>query len=328
MSGVFAEWQPQYAARGIVTVPVDADRKAPAVKGPDRFGMRASSELVHQFSEATALGFIAGRRNNITALDIDTDAERVLADALNRHGHSPFIVRTASGKFHAYYRHNGERRKIRPWQELPVDLLGGGLCIAAPSIVTKGQYQIVEGTLDDPDRLPIMRGLEAELYLSNSGPRPKMRQMREGDGRNNWLFRQLGSEAHSYDDLNRLLDRAQTLNKELVDPMQEAEVAKIVGSIWKYTAEGRNRFGKHGAWFSLDEVERFNGESDEFFLLGFLRAHNQPEATFMVANGLAERLGWTLRRLVLARSHLIARGYLKIVRQARQHIAALYRWRA
>jgi hypothetical protein len=47
--GIFAAWQPQYAARGIVTSPVDGDRKAPAVKGPDRFGMGASAKLVAVF---------------------------------------------------------------------------------------------------------------------------------------------------------------------------------------------------------------------------------------------------------------------------------------
>ena len=51
-------------------------------------------------------------------LDIDTTDERALADALIRHGDTPFITRTASGKFHALYRHNGERRRIRPFRGL------------------------------------------------------------------------------------------------------------------------------------------------------------------------------------------------------------------
>jgi hypothetical protein len=33
-------------------------------------------------------------------LDIDTTDERVLADAIYRHGATPIIIRTASGKFH------------------------------------------------------------------------------------------------------------------------------------------------------------------------------------------------------------------------------------
>jgi Bifunctional DNA primase/polymerase, N-terminal/Primase C terminal 1 (PriCT-1) len=315
-NGVFAKWQPVYAQRGIATVPCSAD-KSPLVKHPERFGRDGSREIASKFPNAAAFGYYAGSRNGLTVLDCDSTDEHILADAMDRHGTTPLVIRTASGKYHALYRHNRERRRIRPWRGVPIDLLGGGLCIAAPSVVAKGRYQIVEGSLDDLDRLPIMRGLDAEFYSSNTGPRP---QLREGDGRNNWLFRQLGREAHSCDDFDQLLDRGQTLNDGLREPMQEAEVAKIAGSIWKYTAEGRNRFGKHGAWFPVDEVERFRGEPDDFYLLGFLRAHHGPDNTFMVANGLSERFGWWRKRLAAARHRLIQDGYLKTVRQAGQNV--------
>ena len=153
MTGRFAEWQPRYAERGIATLPVDADRKAPTVKRPERFGIPASTQLIRRFPEANALGFITGQRNNISVLDVDSDDERVLTDALSRHGHTPFIVRTASGKFHAYYRHNGERRRIRPFAGLPIDVIGAGLIIAAPSENQRGTYQIIQGKLDDLDHL-------------------------------------------------------------------------------------------------------------------------------------------------------------------------------
>lgn len=108
-----------------------------------------------RFPGAPALGFYAGSRNKITVLDVDTTDERVLRDAMDRHGVSPLVARTASGKFHSYYKHNHERRKIRPWaeQQLPIDVLGAGLCIAPPSIASKGRYEIVEGRLDDLERL-------------------------------------------------------------------------------------------------------------------------------------------------------------------------------
>jgi hypothetical protein len=150
--------------------------------------------------------------------------------------------------------------------------------------------------------------------------------MREGDGRNNWLFRQLGREAHSCDDFDQLLDRAQTLNEGLGDPMQDAEVAKIAGSIWKYTTEGRNRFGKHGAWFPVNEVSTWKMGPDAFYLLAFLRAHNHPDATFWVANGLAEIFGWDRERFAAARRRLVEHRYLILVCRARQHQPALYRW--
>jgi hypothetical protein len=322
MTGVFAQWQPVYAERGIATIPCSPD-KSPLVKHPDRFGRDASREIASRFPNAGAFGYYAGPRNGLTVLDVDSTDERILADAMDRHGPTPLVIRTASGKFHAPYRHNRERRRIRPWRGLPIDLLGAGLCIAAPSVITKGPYEIIEGRLDDLDRLPIMRGLEAELYSTHVGPRP---QMREGDGRNNWLFRQLGRDAHSCDDFDQLLDRAQTLNEGLGDPMQDAEVAKIAGSIWKYTTQGRNRFGKHGAWFPVNEVSAWKIGPDAFYLLAFLRAHNHPDATFWVANGLAETFGWDRERFATARRRLIEHRYLKLVCRARQHQPALYRW--
>ena len=86
---------------------------------------------------------------------------------------------------------------MRAWDGLPIDLLGAGLAIAPPSVVTKGQYQIIQGHLDDLDHLPIMRELEDRLYASRaSGPRPH----KHGVGRNNDLWRRAMREAHHVDD--------------------------------------------------------------------------------------------------------------------------------
>jgi hypothetical protein len=93
----FAQWQPKYAAHGIATFPVTADKR-PATKGYLRTGLRGSGQLALKFQNASALGFACGPRNKITILDVDTTDERMLADALDRHGSTPLIVRTASGK--------------------------------------------------------------------------------------------------------------------------------------------------------------------------------------------------------------------------------------
>jgi hypothetical protein len=106
--------QPIYAERGITLIPCGPN-KTPLVKNPQKFGRDASAEITSKFSEATAFGYYCGRRNGITVLDIDTTDERVLADAINRHGQTPIVVRTGSGKFHALYRFNNERRAIRAW---------------------------------------------------------------------------------------------------------------------------------------------------------------------------------------------------------------------
>ena len=158
-AGLFASWQPRYAAHRIPTFPVDLAAKRPRVRGYLKIGSNLSAQFALRFPDVDAFGFPCGKRSRITVLDIDTTDERVLADALDRHGPTPFIVRTASGKWHGYYRHNGEGRRIRPVARVPIDILGGGYAVAPPSRGARGQYEIVQGRLDDLDRLPVMRGM-------------------------------------------------------------------------------------------------------------------------------------------------------------------------
>ena len=333
-SGLFEHWQRVYADRRIATVPCSAEKR-PFVSNPQRFGLRASQALALRFPDASVLGFCAGRRNGLTVLDVDTTDERILGDALDRHGYTPLIVRTASGNYHALYRHNGERRKIRPWGKkgLPIDVLGAGLCIAPPSSSSEGQYQIIKGCLDDLDHLPIMRGLDAHFYLHNqptlsptSDPAKPWPEMREGDGRNDALFRQLGREAHDCDDFEQLLDLAQTRNAGFGQPLTEGEISKIARSIWKMTIEGRNRFGRHGSWLSADEVDALVAEPCVLALLSYLQAHNGPDSQFWVADGLSHTLGWSRRQFKDARRRLIDAERIIPLNSPRPRHPVFYRW--
>jgi Bifunctional DNA primase/polymerase, N-terminal len=148
---MFSQWQPEYAKHGIATILVSLEKK-PLVRHPQKFGLRGSAMLTDKFGDASMFGFYAGYRNKLTVLDIDTADETVLIDALDRHGHTPVVTKSGSGKFHAWYKHNGERRRIRPWKAegLLIDLLGtGGLIVVPPSVAPKGQYQFIQGDLDD-----------------------------------------------------------------------------------------------------------------------------------------------------------------------------------
>src|SRR5215207_391405 len=161
--GAFAEWQPRYAKHGIATFPVviDGAGKRPAVKGYLKVGSILSQELARRFPANDAFGFALGRRSQITVLDVDTNDERTLSDALARHGASPLIVRSGSGNWQAWYRHCGEGRHVRPWgHDLPIDVLGGGYVVAPPSAGARGRYQIVQGSLDDLPRLPPLLALD------------------------------------------------------------------------------------------------------------------------------------------------------------------------
>ena len=136
------------------------DGKRPLVSHPDRFGRRAALQIAGkpQFANA-ALGFWCGHFNRLTVVDVDDQRDTELQYALDTFGQSPVIVRTASGKHHAYYRHGGERRRIRPLEGHAIDILGeGGLAVAPPSTgAAGGRYEFVRGGLADLTSLPTMR---------------------------------------------------------------------------------------------------------------------------------------------------------------------------
>ena len=102
------------------------EQKKPAVKQWGKIGLPASASLATRFTESHGLAFVTDQRNGVAIVDVDSVDERVLADALARHSETLIIVRTTSGKFHLYYRFNGELRLIRPFEGLPIDILGIG----------------------------------------------------------------------------------------------------------------------------------------------------------------------------------------------------------
>jgi hypothetical protein len=331
--------QPAYAAHGIALVPCEFGRKKPLVKHPQKFGCRGSAAIAAkpEFADASAYGFCAGPPSGIAVADADSTDERVLADFMNRHGATPLITRSASRKFHAPYRYNGEKRCIRPWQGLPIDLLGAGLVIAPPSVTANGSYEIIQGSPDDLDRLPVMRGLAPELYRHHCPPSPPptpsspkpWAEMRAGDGRHMELFRQLGRDAHHCDSFDQLLDHARTLNNGFRrEPLTDGEIVSIAQSIWTYQVERRNRFGQRGVWLPLADVDALIAEPSTLALLNWLHAHNGPESTFWVADGLADRLQWPQRKLAQARRRLIDTGHIICIRKRTRGHPALYRWAA
>ena len=312
---LFPKWQAAYAEHGIATYPINA--KAPVIRAPQKIGIAGSTKLAMRFPNAEAFGFDAGPRNRISVVDVDSTDERVLADALSTYGHTPFISRTPSGGFHAWYRHNGENRQIKP---LPnVDILGRGNVVAPPSRLAKGSYQIIQGTLDDLDRLPTMRQSAATAKATTGIPKGK---------RNVALWRHCMRNAHHCDDFDALLDVARTFNEDCLPPLEEAEVMRTAQSAWGYTERGENRFGQHGAWFPADEVTNLvYDEQDVFLLLAFLRSHNGPQSTFMITNdGLARLLRWRSERVAIARRRLIELGYIVMLKQAGRGHPALFRW--
>jgi Bifunctional DNA primase/polymerase, N-terminal/Primase C terminal 1 (PriCT-1) len=317
----FAEWQPIYAAHGLSTFPVriQGGDKKPMVKNYLRAGRRYSDRLARQFPDAQAFGFALGARTKITVLDSDSNDDRILCDAMTRHGKSPLIVQSGSGNFQAWYRHNGEGRHIRPDPLLPIDILGGGFVVAPPSRGAKSDYQIIQGSLDNLDLLPALQN-----FVAASG-----NEVIAMGRRNNSLWQHCMKQARSCDDFTALLDVAETFNTHSLSPPLEAdEVACIARSAWQLTERGQNRFGQIGAFLTIAETQSMVRDPHLLALLAWLKAQNAPGRQFLIADGLAPVLGWSLPQLRRCRRRLLELGWLEMIREPIRGCAALYRWGA
>ncbi len=322
MSGVFAEWQPRYAEHGVATFPV-ADKR-PSVRHWQNVGLNGSSQLAMKFADADAFGFQCGRRNRITLVDIDSQDERVVGEAIRLFGESPIIWRTGSGNHAMPFRYNGEQRRIRVVPGLPIDLLGGGFAVAPPSVGAVGRYEFLQGNLTDLNRLPVARI-----------PQPKRPQstLRDHSGiaegeRDNTLFKHALSHAPFVDDLDALIDVVRTRNMDCMPPLPEAQVLKIASSAWNYEQDGRNLAGRGQAVVTshglIDGLMHEN--PDAFLLLMLLKRHHWGRG-FFIANAMASTMpggGWTVRRLQAARKTLIKKSYIELVRPGGYRSPPLY----
>jgi hypothetical protein len=313
-----------YAEHHIATFPVGGDKR-PLVRGYQNIGLNGSAELAGKFSAADAIAFMAGRRSGIAVCDIDTADEHILSDALTRHGPTPLIARTASGKFHAYYRHNGERRAIRPEPE--IDILGGGIVIAPGSRRDGKAYEFIAGCLDDLERLPVMRNVPAR---AQPGPALVPDECSEiaPTGRRNvhlWGYGMRALADHTTVTHGELLAFAHQQNAQTcVPPLSDNEVMHIVNSAWKRHQEGRNWFGRPAMQITSADILPLMPDADVGMLYLWAKATNKLAAEFWLADGLAVKFGWTLYRFREARRRAVEAGLFRRIRGATTNHPALY----
>jgi Bifunctional DNA primase/polymerase, N-terminal/Primase C terminal 1 (PriCT-1) len=302
---LFAEWQPRYAAVDLPTFPVTGKR--PLVRGYLNVGLRASAELAKTFPNAPAIGVALGKRTNLTVLDVDAPEEGLLAKVISQFGDTRFLVRTGSGHFQAWYCHNGEARRIRPFPDLPVDILGAGFVVAPPSVGLKGRYVIIRGSLEDLRRLPVMR----PQVPSTFGIRRDVASVTQGR-RNKSLFRYALSQARYVDDEGTLLDVARTENENACIPhLPDDEVVRLVRSAWKIQQEDRNFVGGRVVPTSFREIDRLAHRSpDALALLILLRRYHGCREEFALGKAMASKLGWSLPRFRAARFCLEENRYI------------------
>jgi hypothetical protein len=315
--GIFADFAPQYAARGLRVFPVGRENgKIPLIKGWPKVRTTTVNELARKFPDAN-IGVVDG--DLITRVDID---DLNLIDlALDRFGETPIHVRTPSGGLHYWYAANGEVRKIR-LDGLGIDILGkGGFGVAPPSIRPDGRdYHFAEGGLEDIASLPKIKASalsnsdEQDLQVSGSGD-----DSSDIIGRNDILFKKLLRLANSCETKYELGFLAGPLNDILFEiPMGEDEVQKIVGSVWKYKETDDVWVGKEPrAVITKTELDELGGNGDAALVLIKLRtAHGlRNHGEFVLANAIAGSFGWGLRRFRAAKAFLVKCRFIEITHQ-------------
>jgi hypothetical protein len=325
--GIFAAWQPRYAAHRIATFPVHDKR--PAVTGYLKLGLEGSRRLTEKFSDADAIGFALGKQSGITVLDVDTNDERMLAVALDRHGQTRIVVRSGSGNYQAWYHWNGEKRLIRSEPDKPIDILGRGFVVAPPSHGTKSDYQFVQGGLDDLDRLPILGGFGTALPRVSPATCP-VEIVTEGQ-RNVSLWRHCMQSAHHCDDFDALLDVARTRNAEFTPPLLDDEVVKIATSASRYTERNENWFGfGRRVAFPHATVDRLAAQDPyALALLSVLKRLHGGRDHFILAKEAAHRLGWSFPAFKAARKRLEDEGEIRCISRGGRgaHDPPRYTWK-
>jgi Bifunctional DNA primase/polymerase, N-terminal len=326
MMAAFADAAPAWAAAGIVPLPVYPDGKKTMVKQPEAFGRPAAMGLAAKPRYAAAnLGFMCGNHNHLTVVDIDSPSDAELEHALTTYGDSPIIVSTPSGGRHVYYAHNDEPRGVRLDKRHPIDMLGGGLCVAPPSIRPSGtSYAWLRGGLADiaNGNLPKIRGgavqKTRDIERLPVGPRVPIGQ------RNVQLFRYCNSVVGCCDDLDQLIDAARTWSdSKCAEPLPDAEIVATAYKVFKFQG-GRKRVMQN-----IVEAPFYSAliaNLPALALYSYLSAENGPAAQFMVADGLGPARGWPRRFVPEARKALLGMGAIKCVRYPRKGVPALYRW--
>lgn len=252
-----------------------------------------------------------------------------MSAAIERFGDTPIIIRTASGKAKLWYRHNGEGRHVRPFNGLPIDILGGGFTIGPPSWRDDlgASYAFVAGGLDDLHRLPTIRSDAMPGTLTRA---PEAVQRGE---RNDSLWRYCMSQARHCDDIDALIDVALTWTNAFPEPLDAAEAERCARSAWRYESEGRNYLGLRKPQLNdgdkiMDDLIGEPSNAYGFYL--YLNRWHSNRPHFAIAPTAMSEAGsppWPRRQIERARDALLEKGYLEEVRppDQRRRKAGLYR---
>ena len=294
-TGAFAEAVEVFSAQGIGVIPTGPDKPSmPMVRNPASLGVRASQTLVAhpRFAHANA-GVWAGQRSGLTIVDIDSYDAGHVADAINIFGDTPLKISTPSGGLHLWYRHAGEGRRIRPFgRDLPLDVLGSGLAVVPPShrpatgSKVAGAYRVIEGDLRSLGCLPKINlgAMPAQRSAPQPAPRASsgdVREMREGDGRDNAIFAFARSAAGGCGTEAELVEAVLAENARMAEPLPAVVAQRKAAQAWTYKVKGRLMVaGTKSAVLTAAMIKACAPYPPALLLLAHLRSEHAPDHVF------------------------------------------------
>ena len=317
LMGAYVEALPTFGEHGIQVYPTRLE--APTVAMVRRPGKFRAREVDPRFADANA-ALTAGPDNNLTIVDIDASGSYYRNMAEEMFGETAYVVETPSGGAHMGFRHNGERRTIRPFgKNVPIDILGGGTVVVPPSTrpagngKCAGEYRFngdLSGALAALRTIP--EGLPPEVYRTR--PTPDLPSVGE---RNSKLFRQALSLAAQATSEESFIEGLLIRNERIPDPLPASEVQRIAASVWRYKVEGRLCVpGSRTGFLNLQEITALSTNTSALALLAYLRAHHSADHVFAVSpHGIADSgvLQLDHRTIRRARNFLIENRFLERV---------------
>ncbi|MDO5613634.1 MAG: bifunctional DNA primase/polymerase [Paracoccus sp. (in: a-proteobacteria)] len=308
--GIYQKFAPDFIDAGLPVFPVNAREKRPAVKGWQNVSARQSRAWCSapSLADADGIGLLMGKPSGITEIDVDAVGDSWISAAIERFGETPVIIRTASGKGKLWYRHNGERRQIRPFKGEPIDILGGGFTVAPPSyrLDLGASYRFITGGLDDLHRLPVIRAAEGFTRAAEAVFRGE---------RNDSLWRYCMAQARFCDDVEALIDVAVTWTRAMPEPLGAAEAERCARSAWGYEVAGKNFLGlKKPQVTAADRVmDALIDAPDALVLLQMFQRWHGNRPSFAIAPRAMSEAGsppWPWKKIVAARDVLLERGFI------------------
>jgi Primase C terminal 1 (PriCT-1) len=144
--------------------------------------------------------------------------------------------------------------------------------------------------------------------------------------RNDIIFRFALEQARHSDTYDALLDVMRTRNMECEPQLADDVLISTAKSAWRYEREGRNLVGCGRSVVTPHAVidELINESQDALVLLTLLQRHHWGRS-FVLANAMADRLGWSRKRFAATRTLLQGLGFIQLVMPASFRSPAVYR---